>query len=255
MRPERGLRLFEPHELRHVADVVNDALDVPAAGVEDRRVNRTPVAFFERAVRPPDVVPLDRHRVGLTAAGHVLERRPQVANAGGVGVGGVVGERVEQPPTDQLVAGRHGGAEVRVVDPDDGVVRVGRQQEVRRGRGREDRIEIQFLHTTAHSPCPRTIEPEALYRRGGRVTRRGARDLRPNHRSSREGPARVKVNPRRAIHPHRGMTPPPQSFAASKIRLRGAETKGPREPRRHVNARSVRPITRQLCVARRRPGD
>jgi hypothetical protein len=90
------------------------------------------IAAIALFLGPLDVVLLDRHRVRDAALPNAVERGGEVADAGGLWVVRVVGEDLEDPAADDLVAPRHGGVQVGVRRGDDPQVGVEHQVKTRR---------------------------------------------------------------------------------------------------------------------------
>jgi len=81
------------------------------------------------------------HRVRDAVGNHASERSAQGVHARRLGVGGIVGENVEDSPADDLVPLRHRGAQVGVADGDDR--EVGREDEEVLRRGLEQAPEVR----------------------------------------------------------------------------------------------------------------
>lgn len=136
-------RLLLARLLGHVFHLVDDVGELAGAG-QHRRVERTPVALLEFPVlriADGNVVLLDRHAVRRLVLQHPVERGAQVRDAGGLGIGGVVGEGVEHVAAQQVLARRQGRAQVGVVDGDNGQIRL--QDQVRHGCRLEQQLEIR----------------------------------------------------------------------------------------------------------------
>lgn len=109
--PFHGLRLVTQHlaelgRLDQVGDVFDPMQDVEhfAGAGEDRDVLWAPVLRLERAVWAADVITLHGHRVGCTRRQRSLERCPEVARTGGLGIVRVVWEDLEERPTHRLLS-------------------------------------------------------------------------------------------------------------------------------------------------------
>jgi hypothetical protein len=143
--------LAQLDELGHVLDPVDDVPDA-AQVVQDGRVHRAPVAHLEPAalgIRPPDVVLLHGHRVGPAGLAHPLERRAQVADAGRRRIVGVVGEDVEDAPSQDVVAADHGRSHVRVAHRGDAEVGVEDQERARCSLEQRPEVNALAAHLTA----------------------------------------------------------------------------------------------------------
>ncbi len=168
--------LFEMHELGDVLDAMDDVLEPTSLSCQDRGVDGTPVSFLESAAlgfRAADVVFLHRHRVGSAGVAHPLERGAQIAHAGRARILGVVWKGLEDPPAEQILAPRHGRAEVGIACRDDHEIRPQHQVESRRRL--EQRAEIRH---------PRLVG------RCGEVGKRGRHGWRTIYRSP--GVSRVR---------------------------------------------------------------
>ena len=161
---DAGVRLLlQAHDLGHVLDPVDDPRDL-AGLVQDRRIERRPIALLEAAafgVRPADVVFLHRHRVRAAELQHAHQRGAQVVDPGRGGIVRIVREHVEQAAPQDAGALGLGGAAIGIADRDDGKVR--RQHEVEVGRRFEQRAEIgQQRRLVVH--CGAVSHPRAAHR-------------------------------------------------------------------------------------------
>jgi hypothetical protein len=137
--------LVQAHELGDVLDPVDDVGQVPVRP-QDRGVERAPVADLEPAALgfgTADVVLLHRHRVGHPAVPHPVQGGAQVPNAGGLRVVGVVGEDLEQPAAQDVLAPGHGGVQVGVAHRHDHQPRV--QDQIASRRRLEQGPEVQGM--------------------------------------------------------------------------------------------------------------
>ncbi len=127
-------------ELGHVLHPMDDPHHRPVRR-EDGRVDRGPPALLEDpgAAGDGDVVLLQHHRVRFAVGEHTVQRRAQVPHPAGVGVVGVVREGVEDVPSDQIVGGTAGRAQIGPVDVGDHQIRAQDQAGARRG-GEQRRV-------------------------------------------------------------------------------------------------------------------
>jgi len=158
-------------------DVLNGVV-----GADHRRVDRRPPALLERAIRPPHIVLLDGHRVGLARRDRARDRRGQVARARRLRVGRVVGKHVEQATPDDGLAVGHRRAQVRVARGEDRQRGIRREHQVQTRRCLEQRSEVERYH------------PGQYYRRS--TPGKGRAWLR-DHMPRRRGPVGLT---RRACH-------------------------------------------------------
>jgi len=123
-------QLAEANELGDVFHSMND-VDEFAVGTQYRRVHRTPEAFFETTHfrrGAPDIVFLDRHRIGNAVLKNAIERSAQVPYSVGVRIVRIVRKHIENATPQDLLTRCHRGLKVRVADRHDR--EVGGQNEI-----------------------------------------------------------------------------------------------------------------------------
>ena len=104
-----------------VLDAVDDVAQ-PAALIKHRRVDGAPIPNFERptlGLRATDVVLLNSHRVCDQVCAHTVERRAQVAFAGGFRIVRIVGKNFEQRVSNNVIALGHGRGKIGVAHSKD----------------------------------------------------------------------------------------------------------------------------------------
>jgi hypothetical protein len=130
----------------HAMDDVRDALVVAEHGA----VEGAPVALLEATALlrgTPDVVLLNGHPIRCPRRERSAERGTEVPGPGGFGIVGIVGEHIEECPTDDVFALRHRRAQVRLAHGDDG--EIGREHQVAARRRLEERLEVGLRHRAA----------------------------------------------------------------------------------------------------------
>ena len=142
----RAAALVCRDELRHLDDAMQDVHHL-ARRREDWDVLRAPVFRLKTAVRPADVVLLDRHRVGRARRDHAIERSAQVARPRRLRVVGVVRKDLEEAAPHRSFTRRVRGLEPRVRRRDHRELRcVGKKHEEDLGRRLEEDAKIDGLH-------------------------------------------------------------------------------------------------------------
>ena len=138
-------RLLEAHELGDVLDPMDDPRQLPSrrhrVHTKDRSVDRTPIPSLELTIRPPDVVPLDRHRVRHALGNHPFKRGSRVWNSRSGRVIGIVGKDLEDATSNDLLSDRPRRRQIRLADCHDAQVR--RQDEVAAGACLEKRPKVR----------------------------------------------------------------------------------------------------------------
>lgn len=130
-------------------------------GRENRGVDRTPVTFLETATLhrgSPDIVFLEGHRVRLPGAEDGFQRCTKVAGAVGGGVVRIVGENLEQVPSDDPFPAGHRGGQIGVADGHDAVVAL--QNQVRPRRRLKEHLEVERSCTGHIRKC---IDAKAVW--------------------------------------------------------------------------------------------
>src|SRR5207244_3441948 len=97
-----GSLLFEPYEVAHIFDTVDDVKNL-ASLAADRKVARTPVPFLESAafgLGAANVVLLHGHRVRSPIPQNPIQRCAEVLDSRSIRIIGVVGEYFEQASPD-----------------------------------------------------------------------------------------------------------------------------------------------------------
>ena len=137
-----AILLLQPDERGHVLDAVDDVGDL-AVRVAHRRIDGAPVALLEAAafaLRPADVILLDRHHVCAFRLAHPFERGAQIPRAGRGGIVRIVGKHVKEVAAENLFALGHRGAEIGVARGNN--FQIGCEHQVQTGRRFEQGPEV-----------------------------------------------------------------------------------------------------------------
>lgn len=135
-----------------VFDPMDDVGDL-TVGRDDGDVAGAPETLLETAAGPGgagDVVARGRDLLRLAGEDGGLQRVAMRFDGIDFGRGGVIGKNGEDGPANDLLATGVGGAEVGLVDGDDGEVGIGAEEEIGVGSGFEDGLKIVHARAAAN---------------------------------------------------------------------------------------------------------